>query len=270
MHSTVDLALSRRYRESLEAELSGQILTGDGAFVCTHGATCRSSASAKSFGFAAGQLSYVGDAYACQVGDAPLRILIVSMQVGDAEAPVSMTRRAEQLATRIPETPGMRNPHMRGVTRALQILHGLDIDNEHLNDRTHVLHAYAMANSVLCSALPTEGRSRRGKPTDVMLRNCAHHLTRTLEALQPVIVHTQGMDTRDVIERITQPVRRHSNEVSTVRIGGRTAILCATSHPAAGPPSSWSSLKPGSYFSETVSPALRLARELALTSLRLR
>ena len=264
MHSSVDVLHSERYHTALDRRLSDRIVDDAGTFVCPCGHQCRTSANAKGYGFAAGQLSYVGDAYACNVGASPLRILIVSMQVGDAEAPVSMRRRTEQVRVRISETPGKRNPHMRGVTRALQLLHGLDHNDEQLRDGTHVLRAYAMAISVLCSALPTDGRSRRGKPTDRMLQNCSPHLARTLQALEPAIIHTQGADTKAAAERVTQLVTQHSGEVSTVLVGDRPAVLCATSHPAAGPPSSWSSTKPGSYFADTVRPALLLARDLAL------
>jgi hypothetical protein len=162
-------------------------------------------------------------------------VLIVSMQVGDAEAPVTMTRRSEQITARIPETPGKRNPHMRGVTRALQLLHGMGLENEYLGDGSHVLRAYAMANSVLCSALPTGGKSRRGRPTDVMLGNCAPHLSDTLDVLDPTVVHTQGADTRVAVERLVRMVDRHSEEVSTVEFRGRRMV-----------------------------PAMALARELAL------
>lgn len=233
----------------------------NGTFICANGGCCRASAVDRGFGFAAGQLSYVGDAYACHVDGAPLRILVVSMQVGDREAPVTMVRRAEQISGVV---GGKRNPHMRGVIRAVQLLHGLDLDNEHLSGDTHVLRAYSMANSVLCSALPTNGESRRGEPTKAMLQNCSEHLSRTVGALEPTIVHTQGAGTLVAIESITGLITRHSPEVATIEHGDRTMVLCSTSHPAAGPPSSWSSVKQGTYFTNIVVPAMRLARQVAL------
>jgi len=116
-------------------------------------------------------LSYVGDRYAAEVGGRPLRVLVASMQVGDAEAPVTMSRRRDQVRSRIAEVPAQRNAHMRGVTYALQLLFGLEpgVDGEHLDDGAHVLDAYAMANSTLCSNLPTSGASRRGAPTRTMV-----------------------------------------------------------------------------------------------------
>jgi hypothetical protein len=266
MRTVVDHSASVAYWEALESLLANRVLEVDGKFICTSEPECRASAEDRNYGFAAGQLSHVGAGYACAAAGIPVRIVVVSMQVGDSEAPVTMRRRATQVAERVPERPGQRNPHMRGVTRALQVLHGLSTEpgDELLADGTHVLEAYAMANSVLCSALPTGGRSRRGKPTAVMLRNCATHLEATFDVLEPTIIHTQGVDTRAVVKQMSTVVEQHSDHVSVVSIAGRRAVLCAASHPAAGPPYSWSSTKPGSHFAEVVAPSLSMARDLAL------
>lgn len=268
MRTVVDGLASNNYQAALERCLQDRVLDEHDTFVCASGASCSASAEARGFGFAAGQLSYVGSGYACKTDGQSIRVVVVSMQVGDGEAPVSMRRRSEQILARVPERPGQRNPHMRGVTRALQLLHGLSTDpvDEFLADGTHVLAAYAMPNSVLCSALPTDGRSRRGKPTPTMLRECASHLEATIGVLEPTIIHTQGVDTRQVIERMATTIQEHSDEVSTISIGGLTSVLCAASHPAAGPPRSWSSMKPGSHFAEVVAPSLSLARRVALES----
>lgn len=269
MTTVVDELVSNRYRSALEKFLQGRVLDKDENFICASGTSCCASAESRGFGFAAGQLSYVGSGYACRTAGQPIRIVVVSMQVGDSEAPVTMRRRSEQVLARVPERPGQRNPHMRGVTRALQLLHGLSIDpgDELLADGTHVLAAYAMPNSVLCSALPTGGRSRRGKPTPTMLRECAGHLEATIGVLEPTIIHTQGVDTLQAIDGMATTIEQHSDEVSTISIDGQSSVLCAASHPAAGPPRSWSSVKPGSHFVEVVEPALRLARHVALDSM---
>lgn len=122
MRATCDIEESRRFAAALEARAGVTLLDPSGTFVCTSHEPCEAPAIRRGMQFAAGQLSYVGDRYACTVEGRPLRVLIVSMQVGDAEAPVTMARRSEQISVRIPETPGQRNPHMRGVTRALQLL----------------------------------------------------------------------------------------------------------------------------------------------------
>ena len=108
----------------IRVEPTGKVLGANGEFICANSRTCCGSATAAGFEFAGGQLSYVGDGYACSVDGRPFRVLVVSMQVGDAEAPVTMRRRTEHILARVPERPGKRNPHMRGVTRALQLLHG--------------------------------------------------------------------------------------------------------------------------------------------------
>jgi hypothetical protein len=268
MEPSVDRQASRLYYDRLVTYFTGRVLGPNGQFVCPESAVCCGSAEARGFGFAGGQLSYVGDAYACSVGGRPFRVLVVSMQVGDAEAPVTMARRTEQVGERILERPGKRNPHMRGVTRALQLLQGLtvDPDDEHLVDGTHVLRAYAMANSTLCSALPTGGKSRRGRPTEVMLERCAQYLEATLLTLEPTVVQVQGADTLAAIDRLSTTVERLTKEVAVIEMGGQRMVRCATSHPSAGPPVSWSSLRPGSYFAEVVAPALQLTRKLALES----
>lgn len=245
----------------LDRVLTPLLLDPQRVFVCASEDLCRDSAKARNFGFAAGQLSYVGDAY----GIHKPAVLVVSMQVGDAEAPITMAQRSDQIRSRIDEAPGQRNPHMRGTTRALQIIHGLspDSQSERLADGTHVLDTYAMANSVLCSALPTGGSSRRGKPTTTMLDNCGRHLAITIEALAPSIIVSQGSDTAQVIQGLATEVETISATMSRITIGDTDAIWCSLSHPAAGPPSSWSSPKPGSYFDTVVRPTLKSARVLA-------
>lgn len=266
VNTAVDWQASRHYHDRLVSHLTGRLLSRTGEFVCPSSALCSASAQARGFGFAGGQLSYVGDAYACSVGRYPLRLLVVSMQVGDAESPVTMARRTEQIMARVPERPGQRNPHMRGVTRALQLLHGLSVDtaDEHLADGTHVLRAFAMANSTLCSALPTGGKSRRGRPTDAMLEHCAQYLEATILTLEPTVLQVQGADTLAAIDRLARTIEPFTKEVAVIELMGRQMLRCATSHPAAGPPVSWSSLQPGSYFANLIAPSLQLTRELAL------
>ena len=113
---STDPHASERYRTRLDQALRGRVLDATGTFCCSHGAACQASVSGD--GFAAGQLSYGGDHYAATTSDQPIRILIISMQVGDDEAPVTMTRRRAQIRQRIPERFSHRNQHMAGVTTA--------------------------------------------------------------------------------------------------------------------------------------------------------
>lgn len=258
---------SMRRRSVLDDALCDRVLDGGSEFCCRHAVSC--SASVRSDGFAAGQLSYVGDHYEASVDGQPFRVLVVSMQVGDDEAPVTMARRREQVRARIPERFGQRNQHMAGVTSALRVLFGGtvgdDREGEFLDTPTgpvHVLDAYAMANSVLCSRRP--GAGREGAPTSVMIRNCSSHLRRTIEVLEPTIIHSQGRSagwsTHRAVESILDNVQRVDDHIAVVRVGQVEAVWCSLKHPARN----WGQLgRP--YLAETVVPALRLARQTALT-----
>lgn len=263
----VDLDRSAAYRKQLDRYLSC-VLDRSDAFCCTSGSECRASLPID-HEFAAGQLSYVGDGYVVTDGAREQRILVVSMQVGDAEAPVTVKRRREQIRQRIAQRPEVRNPHMRGVTYALQVLFGLEPgpNTERLPDGTHVLDSYAMANSVLCSNLPTGGDSRRGAPTATMLSRCSSHLRRTVEILEPTIIHTQGRtkrgaSTESAFRSVIDEVERVSDNTAWVRVGDRWAVWSALPHPSAGGAFAWQWPR-APYFQNVVNPSLIEARELS-------
>lgn len=263
-----DSDLSEQYTAALSA-YSEDIVGADGRFICTSGDRCRRSVPVGN-GFAAGQLSHVGAGYAAKLDDSAVRVLVVSMQVGDAEAPVSMQQRSVQIEDRIRERFGQRNAHMRGVTLALQVLFGLPPggDEETLEDGTHILDAYAMANSVLCSNLPTSGRSRRGGPTRTMLDNCRVYLRNSITILEPSVIVSQGrtrqgvsthssmIDTIDTCEWV-------SDHVAVVSVGPTRSVWCSLGHPSAGGVSAWS-WPSNRYFNEVAMPALSRARDLVM------
>lgn len=262
---TTDPLLSASFRDALDIALCGHVLDSGGQFCCASGPACR--ASVGGHGFAAGQLSYVGDHYAVTIDDVPTRVLVVSMQVGDDEAPVSMPRRREQIRSRIPESFGQRNQHMAGVTTALRVLFGgepgADLPGEHLHtpaSDVHVLDAFAMANSVLCSRRPGEGRE--GAPSRRMIENCSRHLRTTVEVLEPTIIHSQGrslgLSTHQAIEHICDTVDRVDDEVAFVTIGRTHALWCSLKHPARN----WGQLG-RHYLHDVAAPALRRTRALA-------
>jgi hypothetical protein len=266
-HAVTDPDRSVGYRQRLDVALRGRVLDSSAQFCCENAAACQSSVNGD--GFAAGQLSYVGDHYAATSLHRPMRILVVSMQVGDDEAPVTMTRRRAQIRDRIPETFGQRNQHMAGVTTALRVLFGGqpgdDSDGEYLDTPSgpvHVLDAYAMANSVLCSRRRGEGRE--GAPTVAMLRNCSAHLRTTIETLKPTIIQSQGRSTSGwsthrAIELVADAVEPVDEHISLIRIGETQAVWCSLRHPARN----WGQLK-RAYLTEVALPALRQARRVAL------
>jgi hypothetical protein len=128
-----------------------------------------------------------------------------------------------------------------------------------------VLDAYAMANSTLCSNLPTGGKSRRGGPTATMLQQCGAHLLKTIEILRPTVIHTQGADTRLTVEALTDRCEWISEQNAVVEIGGVTAICCSLAHPSAGPPKGWQ-WPSTDYFRNVAAPSLLEARRLALAA----
>ena len=198
-----------------------------------------------------------------------MRILVVSMQVGDDEAQVTMTRRRAQIRDRIPETFGQRNQHMAGVTTALRVLFGGqsgdDRDGEYLDTPSgpvHVLDAYAMANSVLCSRRRGEGRE--GAPTAAMLRNCSPNLRTTIETLEPTIIQSQGRSTsgwstHQAIELVADAVEPIDEHISLIRVGTSSAVWCSLRHPARN----WGQLG-RTYLKRVALPALEQTRKLAL------
>ena len=255
MPITIDRAASLEYRKRLKDYFSANVLTPDLKFICKHEAQCRPSAEGDCNSFAAGQLSYVGDGYAAEENGVPMRILIAPIQAGP-EAPISMERRRKQVRCRI---KGKRNPHMRGVTLMLQVLWGFPPDkkSEYIDGDLHVLDAFAMANSTLCSK--TDGESRQGEPTDCMRGNCSTHLRRTIELLEPTIIVTQGQKTpKKTLEDIAEKRTRKTDLIECVTVGRVKAIWCRSNHP-----SYWRFEK--NYFPGVVKLALQEVRELALS-----
>lgn len=253
------------YRDDLETAVGTQVLDADRRFCCRFGAECRNSARGR--GFAAGQLSYVGDDYAVTVDGRPRRVLVVSMQVGDDEAPVDMARRREQVRARIPQAFNTRNQHMAGVTTALRVLFGgapgTDRAGEFLPTSAgavHLLDAYAMANSVLCSRL--SGQGRQGDPSRRMIENCSSYLATTIEVLEPTVVQSQGrrngLSTHQAVERLCDSIDRVDDEVAIITVGKVTAVWCSLKHPARN----WGQLH-RRYLQEVALPALTRTRELA-------
>lgn len=267
LNATVDEAESARLAEALRSRLHDRVLDTEEQFCCTSGGGCRTSVGRN--GFAAGQMSYVGPSYSLRQEGQPVRILIVSMQVGDDEAPVTFGRRREQIEQRVGETFGDRNQHMMGVTTALRVLLGGEPGSDRAGEligspqgEVHVLRAYAMANSVLCSNRPGEGRE--GGPSRTMIENCSRHLRATIEALRPTIIHSQGRaegapSTHHAVEAVLNQIRWENEHVASARVGDHDLVWCSLRHPARN----WAQLG-REYLRTTAAPALKLARELSL------
>lgn len=268
-----DLEESRRYYDALEAYYYDRVLR-DGTCTCKHLAACETSAGRSIF--AAAQLSFVGEHYAMVRQGRPLRIVVVSMQVGEPETPITMTRRRSQFAGRLMEPFAQRNAHIKGVTSALRVLWGRDAgtdpEGEFLetpDGRVHVLDAHALVNTTLCSSIMRPG-SRTGAGSDDMHRNCVAHLRSALEILEPTIVHSQGRRKAgnaptphtSMLAVLGSEIDWHSDCVATGRVGERPIVWVSLGHPSARGKVAWQ--HPASpYFQEVVDPELRRARDLA-------
>ena len=97
---SIDSSASAQFREQLTRYYDDSVLDPSAKFVCRHGAACERSINDQWY-FAAGQLSYVGDAYATKIDGAPYRILMIPMQVGQGQHGITMTIRAQQVLDRI-------------------------------------------------------------------------------------------------------------------------------------------------------------------------
>ena len=255
MSVRTDPSESKRYWNRLEAYCSMHVLKpksefSKSGFCCEYGEACRSSVGGKRNSFAAGQLSYVGDGYAVEIDGRPMRILVVPVQVGEDEVNDMDKRRKQVLECR---DPSRRPPHMCAVVEVLQVLFGLEPGGvvERINRNSHVLEAYAMANSVLCSNLS-------GNPTGAMLKNCREHLSQTIELLEPTIIVTQGNVPRDTFREAVDRYEPICERVARVTIKGVQAVCCEILLPSPG------YYGPKGHFCQVAVPALERTRRLAL------
>jgi len=271
---TCDPDASRRYQDALDTYYHERVLRPDGVCTCAHVERCAKSAEPNTF--AAAQLSFVGESFAMRRNGHPWQIVIVSMQTGETESPITMARRRQQFAGRVSEQFNQRNAHIKGVTSALRVLWGreagLDREGELLvtpGGAVHVLDAHALVNSTLCSSIITLG-SRAGQGSDVMHRNCTEHLRAVLKLLEPTVVHSQG---RRADEKHPTPHRSlvaafdavewQDPSVAIATLGSRRFVWTSLGHPSAKGNYAWH--HPTSpYFAEFVRPKLQLAYELAI------
>lgn len=238
---------------------------GEQGFCCTSERVCRGSVHPPKE-FFAGQLSHVGRHYDLFRGGAPYRILVVGMDTGRNDVHVSLDERREQIYL---VRDGKRNPHMRGTMLALRALLGHDNwerserpEDEHLelhDESVHLFDAYAMANVRLCSAIVPRNSGSRG--TCTMTGNCLRHLRATVEILEPKVVVLQSVKIMGQIKSLVEDVDQLTGNLYRARLAGQHVVLASFAHPSARGRYNWS--HPASaYFTKTVLPTLRLAREM--------
>lgn len=199
------LRVDRANTARRSGDLNGYLTTrvDDGLqLVCSSAARCRSSMR-KGEQLVEGQLSHVGEFYDLIDGEQPLRIMVVSKQVGGAlehggargDEHVSMARRSSQVATaRSGPSPHPRTNHMIGTELALKVLLGGGVQARPFVqvegvDDVHVFDCMALVNSTLCSRVGTDA-SEQGSA--VMFDQCRGHLEETIRLLEPTVVLAQG------------------------------------------------------------------------------
>ena len=263
-------ATERRY-DALALYMQTRVLSL-GNFCCANEHGCRSSLRPGDM-FAAGQLSHVGRHYDLSIDGRPFRILVLGMDTGRPDSGVTLDRRRQQIYDRIPEAFSRRNPHMRGTSLALRVLLGRedweDRTQEHFlapnAEPVHLLDAYAMANSRLCSAFSPGSTKSRG--TAQMSVNCLGHLRATLEILEPQVIVIQGTAVRTAVQPLLPGGQRVSPNLERAEVAGEPVVLASFAHPSyPGPRFNWS-WPTAPYFRAVVLPTLRHARVLALEGL---
>jgi len=263
-----DPAATQRRYDALALYMQTKVLSADG-FCCAHEQDCRSSLRLGD-AFAAGQLSHVGRHYDLSLAGRPFRILVLGMDTGRPDGGVGLERRREQIYARIPEALSRRNPHMRGTSLALRVL----LERERWEDPSqerfvgpdgepvHLLDAYSMANSRLCSAFRPPSTKSHG--TARMSSNCLGHLRVTLEILEPQVIVIQSIAVRRAVQALFAITDRVSPNLELAELEGDRVVVAAFAHPSyPGPRFDWS--RPSApYFQGVVLPTLREARSRAL------
>jgi len=263
---TDDANAHRRYT-ALAHYCGSEILTSDGRFVCRSGSTCATSALRRpGRAFFEGQLSYLGRHYdTCTDEGVPLRVLVVPMETGREREHVDLETRRDEVLASAALPFRKRNPHMRGVTLALRLAFGCDLDEEPEGEYLlapgggiHLFEAFAMANLLLCSAVKTE--TTKSAQTAVMRSQCSRHLAATVNVLAPTLVISQGKRLSPALNDLFALETRHSAQVSTRTVGGTRFVWVDLFHPTF----TWDWLaRP--YLWQVAVPAIRLARTMALT-----
>ncbi len=268
---------------ALDAYFRRAVLDRD-TFRCHHAADCRGSHPGR---FLEGQLHHVGPHYDLTVNGVPRRIVVVGQEYGHGREHVSLRERSDMICGfahrhRFKKKDGFpaRNPHMRGTTSLLRLLFGRGLRTDYAGEfidlageSVHIFEAFALLNFLLCSAVTKPGSAgfRGGQPgcsTRVMRTNCAEHVRKALEILEPTVVVAQGRAVRrwlDMVWDAVEPAHR-TLPLERVRLGDRSMLLASFAHPSAPTRDNWGANASQPYLRKTVAPtvaALRAAAGLA-------
>lgn len=268
-----DAADSATRRASVEAYIARNLLTDD-TFICRHcAASCRPSAEAERRTFVAGEMPHIGDHYSLVDGDGkPIRIVVMAQERGVSKASaesgakgrrgassVSIADRTKSIqAQRI---RGVRRPqsHINGTVFGLMLMLGLDVHGyrESIDvdgDAIHVLDAFVLTNSTLCSALDSNGKGRATAP---MSANCVEHAESMLTILAPTHLVLQGAAARMAVSRALG-TNLEVNKSIDITLGGQPVRVISLHHPTSQGATNWSGPN-REYFRGTVTKLLASA-----------
>ena len=265
MRAACEAGTTRARRDALAVYLSDHVLDGQ-HFLCSHKKECEASQAGV---FYEGQLHHLGRHYDLTYDGIPHRVVVVGQEFGHPPPRVSLEERYAMLMESAltcrffaePDRPP-RNPHMRGTTSALRLLHGRQPGHLHDDEflriedigRVHLFDTFALVNFLLCSAVKPE--SRTGISTATMKANCAEHFREALMILAPTVLVVQGIGFWPLVRATLDCVRQITPTHFEASLSGSAITIAAFSHPSAAFPKNWGANDKTPYLRQVVQPTL--------------
>ncbi|HEX5480643.1 MAG TPA: hypothetical protein VFY79_13070 [Dehalococcoidia bacterium] len=266
MRFTHDAADDSYRHEELERYVHANLLTTEG-FTCRFCASaCQPSAERAGRTFISGEMPSIGRYYSLiDPARRPMRVVVMGQERGVPAGGAGLLRgsRGTQSVTLADRHAAIQryavqrqtNSHINGTVCALAVLYGDPLGrNETIEvdgSRVHVLDAFVLTNSTLCSALDRTGK---GSATSTMRKRCVEHARPMLDILSPTHLILQGSAARDTAERALG-VRFEPGNARPVGLGSGVCRVFAFPHPTSHEPTNWSTYS-RSYFRSTVAPLL--------------
>jgi len=258
---------TRQRLDALDQYFQSEVFHGE-KFVCKCCSKCTESHPKHFF---KGQLHHVGTHYDLRANGRPFRIAIIGQEDGSSWEFQTLEDRRCRIRKSAANGFAKRNPHMRGTTSALRLIFGREPDTDTGGEflsiggqRVHLFECFVLINFLLCSALaaaPGSERPRhgaaRGNSTPVMRANCATHLRKALQVLEPNLIIAQGVGVSKWMA--AAGMGTSTKESEEIEFGAGRALMLKFSHPAARFPLNWGTSASTPYLLETVKPTIRSA-----------
>jgi len=253
-------------RLALETYIEANLVTASKQFVCSScTAICIPSTAGKEF--IAGEMPHFGDYFSLRTDHgAPVRVVVMGQERGvprerdervgaRGASAVTVAERTKYVEGFRPRGVRKPNSHINGTVFGLAAVFGNTGDEEYIivdGQRVHVLDAFVLTNSTLCSAV--DKSTGRAKASPQMKDACVRHARATLEILDPTVLIVQGGAARAAVEAALGCTLRNEQPIALRPDGAATAILLP--HPTSQGATNWSG-SGRTYFSRTVVPLLR-------------